>query len=78
MKCDPGGFAAADHSNHLFKAGVAGRIDQRGEQCRADPLPHCIVCDIDAVLTGMGIGGAIMKLGRISVSDDCSVAFHNQ
>jgi hypothetical protein len=66
---DRDGAGAADHRDHLLEPARPRRRDERFEQARADPRACKPVSDIDAVLAGAGIGGAVAELRGVSVAD---------
>ena len=70
-------LGTADHSNHLPEAEFLRLFTQMLEQSLADALPLALGVDVDAVLTGPGVGGAVSELGGIRIADNSTVCLGN-
>ena len=78
MQRHAGGFGAADHRDHLFEAERARRIDERGKQRAAHPPAHPSGRDVDAVLAGVRVSGAVAELGGVGVAATAAVDLGDQ
>jgi hypothetical protein len=75
---DGGGLGAANDGDHLAETGLLGGFDQLGEEGATDATAELGRVNVDAVLTGEAVAGAVPQRGGIGVAGEFGAALGDQ